>query len=200
MSGSSTLQYSYSPLDANEMSNDRALLAASTPLSFQPTKAVGRGRAARAEARDRKNKREAEEARRASVWGQQGEKKSQKATSRKTPRTSLSPTAAAATTPPAPRASSSLFAAVPDASKATAAPRGDRPEAATRIQASFRGGRARRDAELRRKESQQRKAEAVARAQEKVRARATVGAVLSHNDTPNSILRVSEAYSKLSTR
>eukprot|EP00903_Cladosiphon_okamuranus_P009886 g9390.t1 len=132
--------------------------------------AIGRGKAARAEACNRKKKREAEEARRASVWGQPDQKETRKAASRETSgafSSPSSPTTAAVATPPAPRTSSSLFAAAPDPSKATAASRRGQPEAATLIQAAFRGGRARWDADLRRKEFQQRKAEAVARAQEK---------------------------------
>lgn len=138
--------------------------------------AAGRGWAARTEARERKQKRVEEEARRASVWGQ-GEEGNAAATAAdkkkraQAPRASSPPSSSPRPSAKAPgsRASSSLFSSGPS----NGGGRGGRAgraesEAATHIQAAFRGGKARWEADQRRKEFAERKAEAKARAQQKV--------------------------------
>lgn len=169
--------HSIHPTRANRTAHDSTLCLIGnqqtlTSVPVLSRKAVGRGRAARAEARDRKQKRADEEVRRAGVWGQPTDG-TNKDSQEKASAASSPPTAAAvAAAKPPPRASSSLFSAGADPrnqAKTTAASSGDQPEAATRIQAAFRGGKARWEADRRREEFHLRKADAVARAQEKVR-------------------------------
>lgn len=152
---------------------------------------------ARVEARDRKQKRADEEARRASVWGEQRQQETdeegagnKQTTANSPPRTRKTPPTAGATAgQPAPRASpsSSLFSAgAPDASSgrskaaAVAASKGEaEPEAVTRIQAAFRGGKARWELDRRKEKFRRTKAEAAARAQEKVRTVSSTRRVLA---------------------
>lgn len=139
-----------------------------SPLSTLNSQAIGRGRAARTVAQERRQKRIEEQFRRASVWGQQvegqGYTRANKRASKKRPPPKSSPQA--------PRPSSSLFssgtgAAGRDATEASGGQKG-RPEAATLIQAAFRGGKARWEADRLRDEFKARKIEADARAREKV--------------------------------
>eukprot|EP00752_Nemacystus_decipiens_P014984 g13342.t1 len=132
--------------------------------------AIGRGMSARAEARDRKQKREDEEARRASVWGESQQETDERANNKRAAsgptKTEKSPPNAAAVGQPALPASSSLFSSEGGSKRGV--------EAVTYIQAAFRGGKARWELDRRKEEFQQRKAEVAARAQEKREADAAV--------------------------
>ncbi|CAM9164068.1 unnamed protein product, partial [Ectocarpus sp. 4 AP-2014] len=135
---------------------------------------IGRGRAARTVAQERRQKRIEEQFHRASVWGQrvdggQDATANQRASEKRaTPKSS----------PQAPRRSSSLFssgtgAACRDTTESLGKQKG-RPRAATRIQAAFRGGKARWEADRLRHDFKTRKIEADARAREKLEADAAV--------------------------
>ncbi|CAM9237135.1 unnamed protein product [Ectocarpus sp. 6 AP-2014] len=136
--------------------------------------AIGRGRAARTVAQERRQKRIEEQFHRASVWGQrvdggQDTTANQRASEKlPTPKSS----------PQAPLRSSSLFssgtgAASRDVTESLGKQKGQ-PEAATLIQAAFRGGKARWEADRLRDDYKTRKIEADARAREKLEADAAV--------------------------
>ncbi|CAM9136427.1 unnamed protein product, partial [Ectocarpus sp. 12 AP-2014] len=137
--------------------------------------AIGRGRAARTVAQERRQKRIEEQFHRASVWGQrvdggQDTRANQRASEKRPTRKSSSPQA--------PRRSSSLFSSgTGSASRDTTESLGKqkgRPQAATRIQAAFRGGKARREADRLRHDFKTTKIEADGRAREKLEADAAV--------------------------
>lgn len=118
-------------------------------------------------AQERRQKRIEEQFHRASVWGQRvdgGQDTANQRASEKLPTPKSSPQA--------PRRSSSLFssgtgAASRDTTESLGKQKG-RPEAATLIQATFRGGKARWEADRLRDDFKTRKIEADARAREKV--------------------------------
>ncbi|CAM9827601.1 unnamed protein product, partial [Ectocarpus sp. 12 AP-2014] len=137
--------------------------------------AIRRGRAARTVAQERRQKRIEEQFHRASVWGQrvdggQDTRANQRASEKRpTPKSS---------SPQAPRRSSSLFSSGTgsgsrDTTESLGKQKG-RPQAATRIQAAFRGGKARWEADRLRHDFKTRKIEADARAREKLEADAAV--------------------------
>ncbi|CAM9530450.1 unnamed protein product [Ectocarpus fasciculatus] len=135
--------------------------------------AIGRGRAARTVAQERRQKRIEEQFHRASVWGERVEggqdtTANQRASEKRpTPKSS----------PQAPRPTSSLFSSTGAASRDTTEALGrqqGQPEAAILIQAAFRGGKARWEADRLRDEFKTRKIEADERAREKLEADAAV--------------------------
>ncbi|CAM9617167.1 unnamed protein product [Ectocarpus sp. 13 AM-2016] len=137
--------------------------------------AIGRGRAARTVAQERRQTRIDEQFHRASVWGQrvdggQDTRANQRASEKRpTPKSS---------SPQTPRRSLSLFSsgtgsASRDTTETLEKHKG-RPQAATRIQAAFRGGKARWEADRLRHDFKTRKMEADARARQKLEADAAV--------------------------